>query len=72
MPLLWAPQLRASAITNNPKPAANVENDLFKMDMTGSGKPSDRDFKVTAVTADVLPNGNLIYNARPRQPALHE
>jgi hypothetical protein len=59
-----APVPGVQPLPNNPKPASNVENDLFKDGYDKAPKALRQDFKVTAVTADVLPNGNLIYNGR--------
>ena len=59
-----APVPGVQPLPNNPKPASNVENDLFKDGYDKAPKALRRDFDVTAVTADVLENGNLIYNGR--------
>jgi hypothetical protein len=53
-------------LPNNSQPQGSGSADLFKKgydDAKASGGPT-RDFDVTAVTADVLPNGNLVYNGR--------
>ena len=53
-------------LPNNSEPAGSGEIDLFQKgyeDAKSAGRPT-REFDVTAVTANVLPNGKLVFNGR--------